>query len=63
MTAVDDGIWNGNLDFADICFLVAVVVAVIAAVLAIPRDPPRSAWTAVFGWAAVALIALGFLVL
>ena len=63
MYAVDDGIWNGNLDFADICFLVAAVVGVIAAVLYIPREPPRSTWAPSALSVAVALLALGFLVL
>ena len=34
MNAVDDGIINGSLNLADICFLIAVIVFVIAAVMA-----------------------------
>jgi hypothetical protein len=33
MFAVDDGIWAGNLDAADVLFLIAAVVFGIAAVL------------------------------
>jgi len=32
MIAVDDGIWQGNFDFADVLFLIATVIFLIAAV-------------------------------
>ena len=63
MNAIDDGLVNGKLDLADVCFLIAVVLAVIAAILAVPRNPPRSAWYPVVGFIAIAVLALGFLVL
>lgn len=65
MLAVDDGLANGNLDVADVLFLIATIVAVIAAVLAVrpvaggPRGVPSSA----FGWLAVALLAFGWFLL
>jgi hypothetical protein len=33
MFAVDDGIWAGNLDAADVLFLIAAIVFAIAAIL------------------------------
>lgn len=61
MIAVDDGLVSGNLDFADILFLLACIVAVIAAALSLKPQPKVSA--AALGWLAVALIALGWFVL
>lgn len=63
MYAVDDGIWNGNLDAADIFFLVGTILAVIAAVLYIPREPARSAWAPTALSAALACVAFAFLLL
>jgi hypothetical protein len=59
--AVDDGISSGNLNLADVCFLIAVVLAVISA---LAHYRPASAGHA--GWllsAAVAAVALGFLLI
>lgn len=33
MLGVDDGIWQGNLDLADVLFLIAAIVFAIAAVM------------------------------
>ena len=33
LLAVDDGIWQGNFDLADIVFLIATIVFLIAAIL------------------------------
>lgn len=63
MLGIDDGLVNGKLDLADVCFLIAAVLAVIAAVLAVPRNPPRSAYYPVIGFIAIAVLALGFFVL
>jgi hypothetical protein len=63
MLLIDDGLVNGKLDFADLCFLIAAILAVIAAILAVPRNPPRSAWYPVVGFIAIAVLAVGFLVL
>ena len=43
LLAVDDGIWSGNLNLADVFFLIAVILAVISALAAwvpIPTTPP-----------------------
>lgn len=37
LLAVDDGIWQGNFDFADILFIVATVLFIAAAVLDFTR--------------------------
>lgn len=58
--AIDDGLWSGNANFADICYLIALIVFVFAA-LAQYRLP-----NAVYGGPLVAVglgaISLGFLV-
>ena len=58
--AVSDGIWSGNGDFADICYLVAVILFVIAGLFQY-RAP-----NAVYGGAIVSIglaaISLGLLV-
>lgn len=43
MLGIDDGIWSGNLNAADIFFIVATVLLVVAAVLAFPRPAPSRA--------------------
>jgi hypothetical protein len=61
LIAVDDGIWSGNYNLADVFFLIAVILAVISA---LAHYRPTSAGHA--GWllsAAVASAALGWLVL
>jgi hypothetical protein len=58
--AVDDGLFSGNADFADICYLIAVILFVIAALFQY-RIPDR-----VYGGAitsvGLAAISLGLLV-
>lgn len=63
MIAVDDGIFNGNLNAADIFFLIATILAFIAGLLAIPRNPPSPPYSMVLGWLAVTCLAVGFLLL
>lgn len=69
MFAVDDGISSGNLNAADIFFLLGVIFGFIAALLtaaaATPRTPASRvpSYASVFGWAAVGCIAFGFLLL
>lgn len=68
MNAVDDGLFNGNLDLADVLFLVAAVLFVIAAVLSVPVRTAGTAvagraWVWVVGFVGLACISLGFLVL
>ena len=66
MLAVDDGIVNGNLDFADILFLIATVLFVIGAILSFPPSaPPATArsYVWVVGFIALALTTLGWFVL
>lgn len=60
MFAVDDGLWAGNFDAADVLFLVALVVFVIAAALAgMDRpDPTRGALIPI----GFALLSLAFLI-
>lgn len=62
MFGVDDGIVNGNLDFADVMFFVAVVLGVIAGVLTVATTQ-HSRFASLFGWLAVAALALGWFVL
>jgi hypothetical protein len=57
----------GHHAAADVAFLVAVICAGLAAASAVFAPPARSwhelVWSTVLGWAAVALIALGFMLL
>jgi hypothetical protein len=57
LLAVDDGIWQGNFDLADVFFALATILAVLSAIAyARVPDDPRSA-----RWAPVALaLAVGF---
>lgn len=60
--AVDDGLISGNLTFADICFIVAVVAGVLSAIGGFGANQ----LTKHAGWllaAAVAFASLGLLVL
>ena len=59
--AVDDGLVSGNANLADLFFLAAVICGILAAILS--SITPSHRLATVFGWAAVSLIALGFLVL
>lgn len=71
MLAIDDGIWRGNYDAADVLFLIAVVLAAVAtllyAVAARRTHTERSVeivrWAPVAGWAAVVVLSVGWLVL
>jgi hypothetical protein len=59
MLAVDDGIVSGNLNAADICFLVAFIVFLIAAFLAYGV---KTLWATLVA-AGLAAVSLGFLLL
>jgi len=50
---------SGELDWADVCFLVAAILAVVAAVIAWPEKTVATT----LGWAAVAAVAIGWLLL
>jgi hypothetical protein len=64
MLAVDDGLANGNLDVADVLFLIATIIAVIAAVLSMrPAAGTRGVPSSALGWLAVALLAFGWFLL
>jgi len=56
---------SGHLFGADLCFLIALILAALAAVLAVvPRRAPDSyVYAPILGWVAVALLALGWLLL
>lgn len=62
LMAVDDGLFSGNANLADIAFSIAVICAVLSAVGAFGTNPLSKH----AGWllsAAVALAAFGWLVL
>jgi len=73
--AVEDGIWSGNIDTADLFFLLSTILAVVAAVLYAMATRPVvahgdhvhrnniSVWAPVAGWLALACLAFGWLVL
>jgi hypothetical protein len=61
LIAVDDGIFSGNFNLADICFLVAFIVFVIAFVVKVIAKP--LVLDAVLIAAGLACLALGWLVL
>ena len=55
---------SGHTSGADVCFLIAVVLAGLAALVSIPKLPNAgSPWATTLGWAAVALVALAWLLL
>ena len=59
---------SGNLDAADIFFLIATILCVLGALLMIPRTAPDSApgaraWAGTIAWIGVACIAFAFLLL
>ena len=54
LLAVDDGIWSGNLNFADVLFLIAAIVFAIAAVIAFQVKTLYAALTSV-GLCAIAV--------
>jgi hypothetical protein len=58
---------TGHHAAADVCFLIAVILAGLAAASSVV-DPPARAWhelvgAPILGWAAVAVLALGWLLL
>lgn len=67
--AVDDGIANGNLNWADVFFLIGTVLALLAALAAWPTataDHPGNAvarWLHVLLCLAVGCVAFGFFLL
>ena len=61
MFAVDDGIASGNLNLADICFLVAVILFLIGAAVAWAIQP-RALWATLVA-VGLAAVSLGLLVL
>jgi len=63
MLAVDDGIASGNLNAADIFFLIAVIVAVIAAALYAAVSAQTSRWAPVALSVALGLVDIGLLLL
>jgi uncharacterized membrane protein len=63
MFAVDDGLVNGNLDAADIFFLVAVILAVVAAIAYGVVHVQAARLAPVLLSLAVASVALAWLVL
>lgn len=59
LLAVDDGLVSGNLNLADVLFLVAMVLFIVAAVLCfIARS-----WPAAFVATGLAVVSLAWLVL
>lgn len=63
LVAVDDGLASGNLNAADICFLIALILGGLAVLVGVVNQPPLARWTSVLLSAAVALVALGLLLL
>jgi len=61
LLAVDDGIINGNFDFADILFAVAFITFLIAFIVRVLLRPIPLAETLIA--AGLACVALGWLVL
>jgi len=62
LIAVDDGLTSGNLNAADIFFLIAVILAVVSALIGW-RPAPESRWAGPLLSLAIAFAALGLLVL
>jgi hypothetical protein len=63
ITAIDDGIVNSEFNWADIWFLVGVILGVLAAVLHHPKAGVASAFSGVLLALAVASVSLGLLLL
>lgn len=61
MLAVDDGIFSGNANFADVMFLVAFILFIIGAIVAWAIQP-RALWATVVS-VGLAAVALAWLVL
>jgi hypothetical protein len=54
---------TGNTGFADIMFLVGLILFLIAALLSLPHDPARPPYAWFVGFVGLAAVALGWLVL
>lgn len=63
MFAVDDGIWAGNLNAADVLFLIAAILAVVAAFAYGVVHVQAARFAPVLLSLAVASVALAWLVL
>jgi hypothetical protein len=63
MFAIDDGITSGNLNAADVFFLIATIVAVAAGFLFGATAPTLHRWGSVALSLGLALVALGLLLL
>jgi hypothetical protein len=65
--AVIADIASGNVDAADIFFVVAVILAVLAALVSVPRRTNTASvllvWAPVLGWLALASTAFALLLL
>jgi hypothetical protein len=59
LLAADDGIWQGNANLADICFLIGVILFAIAGVIAYSVKTFYATLIA----AGLAVVSLGLLVL
>ena len=62
MTWLLADIASGEVDTADVLFLVAFVLSLVATFLAAAASDLRR-WSAVAGWAALALVALAWMLL
>ena len=64
LLAVDDGIWSGNLNLADVFYLIAVILAGLSAIFAYtpPTQPNVARAVGPLLSAAVCFAALGLLV-
>ena len=61
MLSVDDGIWSGNLNMADVFFLIATIVFAIGFIIVLTVKPLVIDRLMLF--AGLVFVALGFLVL
>lgn len=61
MVGVDDGIWSGHLDAADVLFLIAAILFVIEAVIVTMAQRPR--YVGALSQVALACVAFGLLLL
>ena len=67
LLAVDDGLTNGNLNWADIFFLIGAAVAVLGAILLYAvtpaTTPPAARWATPLAYLGVGLIGFGLFLL
>lgn len=54
---------SGNTGFADVCFLIGLILFILAAILWWPANPPRPAYAGSVLCLGLAAVALGWLVL